>query len=311
MNVLLRALQLPILLQSPTDLTPSLLIAILESLLSKRIPLEFSPSRNRSKTNVQSMKIFLGVLESDILKMDVGLSTVDPRRLANGEWDEVVFVGEILCWVGRKLGLMESCDEDDELQYAVEKHEGSIARIDRPYSPSTSAMSVTTKQTNTVSNFSLHRHTESNTSMSFSDTPQNSSTPVQSSRTRSSPLGPSQLSPPRCIHEVPSPSIVLTPDVDHTFSEPSYCTCPETELSYPSQKPAVRYTGYIEPVDEELELRSFESSQSMYNQKSSMFFDDHIDHQIDHVQLKQSRARTITLLNERARLLEELAKVSS
>lgn len=206
---------------------------------------------------------------------------------------------------------MESCDEDDELQYAVEKHEGSIARIDRPYSPSTSAMSVTTKQTNTVSNFSLHRHTESNTSMSFSDTPQNSSTPVQSSRTRSSPLGPSQLSPPRCIHEVPSPSIVLTPDVDHTFPEPSYCTCPETELSYPSQKPAVRYTGYIEPVDEELELRSFESSQSMYNQKSSMFFDDHIDHQIDHVQLKQSRARTITLLNERARLLEELAKVSS
>ncbi|KAF8237920.1 hypothetical protein L208DRAFT_1450495 [Tricholoma matsutake] len=273
LNVLLRALQLPILLQSPTDLTPSLLIAIMESLLSKRIPLEFSPSRNRSKTNVHSMKIFLGVLESDILKMDVGLSTVDPRRLANGEWEE--------------LGLMESCDEDDELQYAVEKHEGSIARIDRPYSPSTSAMSVTTKQTNTVSNFSLHRHT-SNTSMSFSDTPQNSSPPVQSSRTRSSPLGPSQLSPPRCIHEVPSPSIVLTPD-----------------------KPAVRYTGYIEPVDEELELRSFESSQSMYNQKSSMFFDDHIDHQIDHVQLKQSRARTITLLNERARLLEELAKVSS
>ncbi|KAF8224267.1 hypothetical protein L208DRAFT_1381130 [Tricholoma matsutake] len=102
LNVLLRALQLPILLQSPTDLTPSLLIAIMESLLSKRIPLEFSPSRNRSKTNVHSMKIFLGVLESDILKMDVGLSTVDPRR---------------------KLGLMESCDEDDELQYAVEKHE--------------------------------------------------------------------------------------------------------------------------------------------------------------------------------------------
>jgi hypothetical protein len=228
------------------------------------------------------MKVFLGVLESDIVKMDVGLSSVDPRRLASGEWEEVVFVGEVLCWVGRRLGLTEGPDDDDddEMQYVAEDHEDNIPRLDRAYSPSTSVMSVTTRKTNTVSNFSLHRHTESNTSISFSDTPLGSSTRVQLPHTHPphlSPLDSPQLSPPHCIHEVPSPSIVLTPDLDNTLPELSYCTCPETELDLPHQgrTPAVRYTGYIEPVDEELELRSFESSQSMYNQKPSIFFDDH------------------------------------
>jgi hypothetical protein len=276
LNALLEALQLPILLQSPTDLTPSLLIAILESLLSMRIPLEFSPSWSSSRTNIQSVKMFLGVLESDIVKMDVGLSTVNPRRLANGEWEEVVFVGEVLCWVGRKLGVTEGHDDGEELQYVAEGNE----HIDRPYSPSTSAMSVATKKTNTVSNFSLHRQTESNTSISFSVSPPDSSTPVQSPRKRRSPLptlSPLSLSPPHCIHEVPSPSLVLTPDVDDTFPELSYRTCPETLTQYPdqTQEPAVRHTGYIEPVDEELELLSFESSYSMYSQRLPISFPHH------------------------------------
>ena len=277
LNALLKSLQLPILLQSPTDLTPSLLIGVLESLLSSRIPLEFSPSRSRSKTNIQSMKVFLGVLESDIVKMDVGLSTIDPRRLANGEWEEVVFVGEVLCWVGMQLGLISEShddDDDDQLQYVVENH-GDMA-VDRPYSPSTSsAMSVATKKTTSFSNFSLHRHTESNTSMSFSDTPLDSSTPVQAPRKLPSLVASPQPSPSaRCIHEVPSPSIVLTPDIDNTFPEltSSYYICSETQLP---QNTTVRDTGYIEPVDEELELRSFESNQSIYDQRPSTFFDDH------------------------------------
>jgi hypothetical protein len=271
LNALLQALQIPILLQSPTDLTPSLLIAILESILSTRIPLEFSPGRSLSKTNtgIQSMKVFLGVLESDIVKMDVGLSNIDPLKLANGEWEEVVCVGEVLCWVGQELGLLVGADDDDEFPYvASESNDDSAAHINRPYSPSPSAaMSITTKKTNTVSNFSLHRHTESNTSISFSSASLDSSTPTPSPRTRPLHLPPLDLSqhlPPRCIHEVPSPAVVLTPDIDNTFQEHSYCTRPDQ-----SQNPAVRYTGYIEPVDEELELRSFESSQSMYNQEPS------------------------------------------
>jgi hypothetical protein len=45
-------------------------------------------------------------LETDIIKMDVGLSDVDPRALARGEERETVFVGELLCWLGQKSGIL-------------------------------------------------------------------------------------------------------------------------------------------------------------------------------------------------------------
>lgn len=102
-------INLSIPIESPTDLTPSLLMAILESLLGTRIPLdEYAVTASQAElvesiNKVQNMKIFLGVLEHDILGMDVGLSDIDPRRLARGEWDDVVYVAEILCWIGEQL----------------------------------------------------------------------------------------------------------------------------------------------------------------------------------------------------------------
>lgn len=114
LNDLLQILNinLSIPIESPMDLTPSLLIAILESLLGTRLPFDGSTvTSTQGKTEdmkkVQDMKIFLGVLEHDILGMDVGLSDVDPRRLAKGEWDELVYVAEILCWIG--VQLREAC----------------------------------------------------------------------------------------------------------------------------------------------------------------------------------------------------------
>ena len=110
LNDLLQILNinLSIPIESPMDLTPSLLIAILESLLGSRIPTSPEPKGGvEDMKKVQDMKIFLGVLEHDILGMDVGLSDVDPRRLARGEWDDVVYVAEILCWIGAQL--RESC----------------------------------------------------------------------------------------------------------------------------------------------------------------------------------------------------------
>lgn len=114
LNDLLQILNinLSIPIESPMDLTPSLLIAILESLLGSRLPFDGSTvtspqGKAEDMKKVQDMKIFLGVLEHDILGMDVGLSDVDPRRLAKGEWDEVVYVAEILCWIG--LQLREAC----------------------------------------------------------------------------------------------------------------------------------------------------------------------------------------------------------
>lgn len=54
------------------------------------------------------MKIFLGVLESDLRVkmglMDAGISSsVDPRKLAKGEQHETVFIAEVLCWMFVKL----------------------------------------------------------------------------------------------------------------------------------------------------------------------------------------------------------------
>lgn len=114
LNDLLQILNinLSIPIESPMDLTPSLLIAILESILGTRLPFDGSTvtspqGKTEDMKKVQDMKIFLGVLEHDILGMDVGLSDVDPRRLAKGEWDEVVYVAEILCWIG--VQLREAC----------------------------------------------------------------------------------------------------------------------------------------------------------------------------------------------------------
>jgi hypothetical protein len=70
------------------------------------------------------MKTFLGVLETDFLQTDVGLSDLDPRRLADGEWEEVLFIAELLCWVGRRAGLVsESNDKDPETPFLSQQQQ--------------------------------------------------------------------------------------------------------------------------------------------------------------------------------------------
>lgn len=117
LNNLLENLHLPIYVESPLDLTPSLLLAILECILRARLPISAAIRESKDLVNkVQAMKVFLGVLESDVIQEAVGLSDVDPRKLAVGEWDEVVFVGELLCWLGKKSGLLPigNPEEEDE-----------------------------------------------------------------------------------------------------------------------------------------------------------------------------------------------------
>ena len=59
-----------------------------------------------------------GVLETDITKMDVGLSGVNPCALARLEERETDFVGELLCWLGQKSGILPLAFE-----------EGSVTRL--------------------------------------------------------------------------------------------------------------------------------------------------------------------------------------
>ncbi|KAF6762384.1 hypothetical protein DFP72DRAFT_1060629 [Ephemerocybe angulata] len=109
LNQLLKTICLPIPIVSPTDLTPSLLFAILESLVGQKLPIPpASNQRGDCTLKVQKVKLFLGVLETDILQEDVGLSGIDPRRLAAGEWPETFFIAKVLCLVGRQLGLLPS-----------------------------------------------------------------------------------------------------------------------------------------------------------------------------------------------------------
>jgi hypothetical protein len=46
------------------------------------------------------------VLGNDVLKID--LSNVDPRRLARGEWEEVVYMGILLVRVAKGVGMLEA-----------------------------------------------------------------------------------------------------------------------------------------------------------------------------------------------------------
>ncbi|TEB23747.1 hypothetical protein FA13DRAFT_1401410 [Coprinellus micaceus] len=112
LNSLMTSLHLPISILSPTDLTPSLLFAVLESFLGQKLPIPPVPTHpdnsysGSSILKVQKVKLFLGVLETDILQEDVGLSKIDPRRLAAGEWPEAFFIARVMCMVGLRSGLI-------------------------------------------------------------------------------------------------------------------------------------------------------------------------------------------------------------
>ncbi|KIJ64668.1 hypothetical protein HYDPIDRAFT_40400 [Hydnomerulius pinastri MD-312] len=135
LNTLLASLDLPFSLDTPTDLTPSLLLAILESLINARLPIPNAVRASRTpEAKTRAMLVLLGVLECDVLRggteheqsMDhsqldmataggvsvdgwaneIGLGEVDPERLADGGWEETIFVGELMCWLARRRGIL-------------------------------------------------------------------------------------------------------------------------------------------------------------------------------------------------------------
>lgn len=163
LNDLLHNLRIPLTLDTPLDLTPFLLLGILESILRTRLPIsnEIRDSRD-PLSKVQAMKVFLGVLENDVLREDVGLSDVDPRKLAAGAWDEVVFIGELLCWIGKKEGVIPLDDLPTPSPSRERKSEMESAKIatkndvrSSVASPSTQCTSTTRDSTSTYTALSL------------------------------------------------------------------------------------------------------------------------------------------------------------
>jgi hypothetical protein len=223
---------------------------------------------------IQAMKIFLGVLETDVVNEDIGLSDIDPRRLAAGEWEEVVFIAKLLCWLGKQTGLLPS------------RHNSSATL---PRGPSSAADGTAESRGSITSPSTRSTTTNSiNSTLSFDREYQESETTLQSMHsdvTEIRLLGDERLSNrmdprhlPRCIHEIEDPSFLaqtdegdllraeqesLSRDTDDMVD--TYCDCSQEEgphtpfYSKDRSSSVVRHDGYIQEVDTGVELRTFEA----------------------------------------------------
>lgn len=275
LNVLLDRLRLPFVLDTPLDLTPSLLLAILESLLQFRLPVSSSIRESRSDAaKIQAMKIFLGVLETDVVNEDIGLSDIDPRRLAAGEWEEVVFVAKLLCWLGKQAGLLPSKQNSSASLPRRPSSAADESTESRGFVTSPSTRSTTTNSINSTLSFD-REYQESDTTLQS----------MHSNLTEIRLLGDERLSNrmdpkhlPRCIHEIEDPSFIAQTDEEDLLraeheslsrdtddSVDAYCDCsreerPHTTFYSKDRSPSVvRYDGHIQEVDAGLELRTFEA----------------------------------------------------
>lgn len=243
LNDLLAALGLPFVLETPYDLTSSLLLAILESILESRLPIPQSVRESRNTPDkIQAMKIFLGVLENDVIQDDVGLSDVDPRKLAYGEWDEVVFVGELLCWLGVKMELLKDEeghyeDPPSRMDAGLGSREGdfpstsdSASGFVRPGSPSVVSSLTASLQSALFVDTTHDTNTNTTILSSIPDDDRTSSPPPPrhaATITISDLHFPGESSSlyrpaPRCIHEIEDPSFLVSEnEMDHTYESAS------------------------------------------------------------------------------------------
>ncbi|EPQ54409.1 hypothetical protein GLOTRDRAFT_139004 [Gloeophyllum trabeum ATCC 11539] len=333
LNNLLASLDLPFTLESPEELIPSLLLAILESILRTRLPIAANIRESRTLADkVQAMKIFLGVLENDIIGVDVGLSDMDPRKLAVGEHEEVVFVGELLCWLSRKHGLGLPGESLDTIPDVPPMHFRDARVYDR--APSPSVHSTITSSPNTTYSFQTHAILSADTTaidLTGSPTDTYASTLARGRSER--------RCRPRCIHEVDDSSFLAElhglrrpGPSNETRNEPedfsaddlsaSYCDCSHNVSS--QQTIPVRTAGWLDEVDPNLELASFESSRRMQGRagqscrsreaSTSIATDRSKGGSTSYPVITKHNSpnqHRLALLNERAKLLAELATLKS
>ncbi|KAF9554517.1 hypothetical protein CPC08DRAFT_173507 [Agrocybe pediades] len=347
LNALLSALNIPITLLAPRELTPGLLIMILEQVMGQALPYfdKNKQTKNTTESKVNNMKLFLGVLETDILKVDVGLSHIDPLRLANGGREETSYIAELLCWMGKQWNLFKPKAKVKAKPKATGERKGkkSTTPSERTavFNPRLSPKSQLDLDAESLfqagssssqpphhlfSPFIKNTEEESITSLdsrNYSEThidDEDDYLDDMSNILDALPPFTKPSSPPRCIHEIPSASLLMSEDI-HESDLPTHSNMGHSnyghssnvsqstilrDLSLDRSRPAIRYTGYIEPADEEFELASFEHSRSIsldnsYNQTTqrSVRLDD----------IQEQCARTRDLLEERARLLSQLAEL--
>ncbi|KAI0647802.1 hypothetical protein C8Q79DRAFT_906611 [Trametes meyenii] len=336
-------MKLPFALDTPFDLTPSLLLGILESILETRLPISATIRSSRDfASRVQAMKIFLGVLESDVLGgMDVGLSDVDPRRLAAGEEEEVVFVGELLRWLGRQRGILPPgagpSGKDDSPPTLPAR---ARRRAASPSSHSTvtsgvqsnlSMMPTTLAETDTTVMSVASEPLAPLTHAELPSLPQLSPSGHDNARS----YGDSAKPPPRCIHEVEELSF-LDGEADVSVSDSTsvcHCACSDAEDDLPVTPTTplpVRRSGRIHRADEKSEVDFYHSRRvpksapatisrrahtyAGLSASSSARTPEHPTGSATRRIVTPHNAPTqytLALLNERARLLDELATLKA
>ncbi|CDO76495.1 hypothetical protein BN946_scf184622.g3 [Trametes cinnabarina] len=339
-------MKLPFALETPFDLTPSLLLGILESILEERLPI--SPAVRASRdfaSKVQAMKIFLGVFETDVLGgMDVGLSDVDPRRLVVPGRDEE----------GSRLVGWSSFPP---WRPAEEGHGISHSGKARPRAPSRPS-THSTITSGVHSNLSMARPALAETDttvMSIASEPlaplghvQLPEMPTfrpQSDVATSSQNLSSSSRRPRCIHEVDGPSFLGARPDDSLFEgdSASICDCGQAVANAdegerddadlpatPTSPVPVREEGWIEHADEESEINFYHSRRAPSNapattsrransyaglspSPSVLEGEPHVGATSRRIITPHNAPTeyTLALLNERARLYEELAKLKA
>ncbi|KAI0697917.1 hypothetical protein BC835DRAFT_1305066 [Cytidiella melzeri] len=386
LNTLLHTLAIPVVLELPNDLTPSLLVAILESVLQDRLPISQATRGAKDiQSRVETMRIFLGVLENE-LGQD-GASKVDPRKLATGGWDETVIVGECLVSVGRIFGLSHQSSPSSLKETATAESPRSVpiatAADDDPsfdifWAPTAKQQSGHSRHSDSGNEATREpvrrRFSDHSTSTGLDDsssfrsgssarlaessfassvyTPQSSSSSLLKSshispNTEDSPKphwattsSSSVSTTPRCIHEVEDLEVELSLSLNSNASlaDTSECDCSTRPLERKvttAKTPTVRYSGWIEAVDDEEEVRSFEASRNVVGTSRSppMRYSRTIPHYagLSHPSTPKTHTlfnstsspgrvltrhnsptqHTLALMNERAKLLEELASLKA
>jgi hypothetical protein len=80
-----------------------------------------------AQSQVEAVKMFLGVLGNDVLRED--LSAIDPRRVAQGEREEIMYVGKLLLLVAKRVGLLgvdEIVDLDPNQSFSKINQDASL-----------------------------------------------------------------------------------------------------------------------------------------------------------------------------------------
>ncbi|EMD40068.1 hypothetical protein CERSUDRAFT_112281 [Gelatoporia subvermispora B] len=303
------------------------------------IPSNIRESRDFS-SKVDAMKIFLGVLGNDVIQADVGLSDIDPRRLASGERDEVVLIGEILCWLGMTKGILSEDEARDVATPQPARHPQTRRASGRSSAASPSTHSTITSTNNTRMSIihqaagSVDTSATSVVSRPPSPLPRLGLDELTESQSSLSPIAHPVRRRPRCIHEVQEPSFFGDPnqsvhDSRHLASETySYCDC-STDIGEPSAastpRRSVRYTGWIEHAKDDEEIRAFETSRRSLSRSGSRgiarrLFTEPATSTPNRkgtgspsivTRHNSASEYRLALLNERAKLLEELADLKT